>query len=179
MAQQAFEGSLTLCIAAVYYSLLSDDFQLSLSCPLHHAFSKATKMSSYRMHDNTLHADYGSGRQPCHQTPVPLPLSRCYIDILPLVKHWQQAELVAWSMQDKCGLPWVVGLDLTGTDTDMLNLAPALAVKRLDPPEDPEDPADPQAAPQSFYLCLLADNRSFLLCSTLCTVIKCIAQVHV
>lgn len=65
-----------------------------------------------------------------------------------------------YGMQDKCGLPWVVGLDLTSTDTDMLTLAPALAVKRLDPPEDAEDPSDPQAAPPSFYLCLLSDNRS-------------------
>ena len=62
-------------------------------------------------------------------------------------------------VQEKCGLPWVIGLDLTSTDTDMLNLAPALVVKRLDPPEDTQDPADPQALPPSFYLCLLSDNR--------------------
>ncbi|KAL0028996.1 hypothetical protein WJX77_010606 [Trebouxia sp. C0004] len=62
----------------------------------------------------------------------------------------------------KCGLPWVIGLDLTTTDTDMLNLAPALVVKRLDPPEDTQDPAEPQAAPSSFYLCLLSDNRLVL-----------------
>lgn len=54
----------------------------------------------------------------------------------------------------------MIGLDLTSTDTDMLNLAPALVVKRLDPPEDTQDPADPQASPPSFYLCLLSDNRS-------------------
>ncbi len=53
----------------------------------------------------------------------------------------------------------MIGLDLTSTDTDMLNLAPALVVKRLDPPEDTQDPADPQALPPSFYLCLLSDNR--------------------
>ncbi|KAL0037105.1 hypothetical protein WJX79_000589 [Trebouxia sp. C0005] len=63
---------------------------------------------------------------------------------------------------EKCGLPWVIGLDLTSTDTDMLNLAPALVVKRLDPPEDTQDPADPQASPPSFYLCLLSDNRLVL-----------------
>ena len=74
-------------------------------------------------------------------------------------------------LQEKCGLPWVVGLDLTSTDTDMFNLAPALVVKRLDPPEDMEDPLDPQHPPSSFYLCLLADNRSAL--ARLCTPSNC------
>ena len=62
-------------------------------------------------------------------------------------------------MQDKCGLPWVVGLDLTTTDTDMLNLVSALAVKRLDPPEDLEDPPTSADAPPTYYLCVMADNR--------------------
>ena len=67
--------------------------------------------------------------------------------------------LVGYPLQEQCGLPWVAGLDLSSTDTDMINLAPALVVKRLDPPEDLQDQADLQAAPPSFYLCLLADNR--------------------
>ena len=62
-------------------------------------------------------------------------------------------------MQEKCGLPWVVGLDLTTTDTDMLNLVSALAVKRLDPPEDLENPPTSADAPPTYYLCLMADNR--------------------
>ena len=64
-------------------------------------------------------------------------------------------------MQEKCGLPWVVGLDLTTTDTDMLNLAPALAVRRLDPPQDLQEPPTPEEAPPTYYLCLMADNRQF------------------
>ncbi|KAL3144002.1 hypothetical protein ABBQ32_003810 [Trebouxia sp. C0010 RCD-2024] len=63
---------------------------------------------------------------------------------------------------EKCGLPWVVGLDLTTTDTDMLNLASALAVKRLDPPTDLEEPPTPGEAPPTYYLCLMADNRLVL-----------------
>lgn len=62
-------------------------------------------------------------------------------------------------MQEKCGLPWVVGLDLSTTDTDMLNMVSALAVKRLDPPGDLEDPSTPADAPPTYYLCLMADNR--------------------
>ena len=62
-------------------------------------------------------------------------------------------------MQEKCGLPWVVGLDLTSTDTDMLNLVSALAVKRLDPPEDLKEPPTSADAPPTYYLCLIADNR--------------------
>lgn len=62
-------------------------------------------------------------------------------------------------VQEKCGLPWVVGLDLSTTDTDMLNMVPALAVKRLDPPEDLEDPSTSADAPPTYYLCLMADNR--------------------
>ena len=62
-------------------------------------------------------------------------------------------------MQEKCGLPWVVGLDLSTTDTDMLSMVSALAVKRLDPPEDLEDPSTPADAPPTYYLCLMADNR--------------------
>ena len=58
-------------------------------------------------------------------------------------------------------MPWVVGLDLTSTDTDMLNLLSALVVKRLDPPEDLEDPTIPEVAAPTYYLCLLADNRCY------------------
>ena len=62
-------------------------------------------------------------------------------------------------MQEYFGLPWVVGLDLSSSDTDMSHLAPAVAVKRLDPPEDAVDPNDPEADPTSYYLCLMDDNR--------------------
>lgn len=62
-------------------------------------------------------------------------------------------------MQEKCGLPWVVALDLTTTDTVMLNLASALVVKRLDPPADLEDPPTPAETPPTYYLCLMTDNR--------------------
>ena len=53
----------------------------------------------------------------------------------------------------------MVGLDLSSSDTDMARLSPAVAVKRLDPPEDAVDPTDPEADPSSFYLCLMDDNR--------------------
>lgn len=73
--------------------------------------------------------------------------------------HPSLSQRLAPVAQERLGLPWVVGLDLTAADTDMFNLAPAVVVKRLDPPEDASDPADPQNVPQSYYVCLLADNR--------------------
>ncbi|KAL3143998.1 hypothetical protein ABBQ32_003806 [Trebouxia sp. C0010 RCD-2024] len=57
------------------------------------------------------------------------------------------------------GLPWVVGLDLTTTDT---NVASALAVKRLDPPADLEEIPTPGHATPTYYLCLMADSRLVL-----------------
>ena len=55
----------------------------------------------------------------------------------------------------------MVGLDLTGTDLDMFRLAPALAIKKLDPPEEEQqaDSAANQEGAASYYLCLSADNR--------------------
>lgn len=64
--------------------------------------------------------------------------------------------------QEAAGLPWVVGLDLTGTNMDMFNLAPALALKKLEPPEDEEQAQSEQGGQEStpsYYLCLSADNR--------------------
>lgn len=50
---------------------------------------------------------------------------------------------------------------MTGTEIDLFNLTPALALKKLDPPEEAEEAntAAVQDAPQSYYLCLSADNR--------------------
>lgn len=50
---------------------------------------------------------------------------------------------------------------MTGTEIDVFNLTPALALKMLEPPEDEEqtDGTAQQDAPQSYYLCLSADNR--------------------
>ena len=62
--------------------------------------------------------------------------------------------------QEAAGLPWVVGLDLTGTAIDMFILAPALALKKLDPPEEEEQAEQAgQQTDSSYYLCLSADNR--------------------
>ena len=43
----------------------------------------------------------------------------------------------------------------------MFSLAPALALKKLDPPEEEQqaEGSAAQDAPQSYYLCLSADNR--------------------
>ena len=86
---------------------------------------------------------------------LPVRCYQCKAGVLPAI-YWCG---IGVGLQEKCGLPWVVGLDLTTTDTDMLNLVSALAVKRLDPPEDLEDPPTSADAPSTYYLCLMADNR--------------------